>query len=340
MERRTRAAFTIAGGAFLAAVLVGIFAPAGGGIAPERLLARSAEVMARETFSFRGACDYCDEPTVLEYAPPERIRVTSGSPRGDNWPYYLYLDGTGYFSQEGKRWLTDGESGNAWLAGYSRIVDPRVLLTVVEDPEDQGSEVVRGRTTRMVSGGLDFEAMLAAVPAELRSAGGGRAREIWESATATFWIDTTDHRLLRLRVESPIEEFGEATLDYDFETPVDIPSTVGSMAAEEANRLGFEAEKTYHVLITAIAAYHRANGQYPPEVSPSTLAPFLDSNPWPANPFTGEPVRYEPGRPGNFDYRHIANGQHIIFQVDGWDGSQAYYDSERFGPIPVSGRSP
>jgi hypothetical protein len=336
MERTTRAAFALAGFATLAAVFVGIFAPGGSTPSPPMLLQRSAEVMANETFSIRPRCEFCDKPALIEYAPPDRIRLTSGSPRGDNWPFYLYSEGEAYFSETGQRWQTDAADSNGWLAGYQRMVDPRVMLGVLIEPRLTGSDVVGERQAHVVSGALDVERLMSAAPPDFRALAEGPLGELLRQATVTVWIDTEDSRLLRLRLFSPVDNVGESTLEIDFDSPVDLPASVESMDVEEARALNQQSERNAEVLLRAIGDYHRDNGTYPPEVSPTALATYLEN--WPVNPFSGGPVRFAPATPGNFDYSRTASGEQIQFQLDGWDGSQLFYDSARFGPIRASTR--
>jgi hypothetical protein len=98
------AALAVAGGAFA------VLATMGDDETAEDVLNAASEAMADESFSYTNDdCPICSPPEVYEFAPPAAARL-SGGVGHDAWPNALIVNGEGYLSNEGRRWLEGSEA--------------------------------------------------------------------------------------------------------------------------------------------------------------------------------------------------------------------------------------
>jgi hypothetical protein len=293
---------------------------------PEALIAATADAMAEASFSYRVTnCPLCPPPVVTEYAPPDRLML-SNSKGHDDWQYYLWTDGQGYFSSTGKRWL---EGDGAQRLAFVLLSDPRFLLSVTTEASVQGSEKIDGRDASVLATNLDFDEYLQKLPAVLRFPElEAEFRRRFDGASIRFWIDNLDHRVLQLEFRPPNVDAGAIRFDYD--TPVTLTDSVESMPMRRADELRREAERNVAPLIVAIRAYRDRAGLYPPSLDPAVLAD-LTPVPWPTNPFSGNPMRQEAEGAYEFEYQVKNDGRHMELRLWAWDSPYASFDSVRSG---------
>jgi len=292
----------------------------------DKLLEESLSVLAGLNFSYQGDCAGCSEPVRAEFVPG-RSKLTSPDAR-DDWAYTLAIGERGYVSENGRRWIEID-----YAAVRMSFADPRFLGSIVERARFAGDEVVNGRETQIVDAPLDVNAFLETLPASFRSAEDDASlREAMEGASATFWIDQNDRRIVQFALKSP--DGDGLPIQLDFETPADVPASPESMPADEADRLGQEAEVRGTILLQAIGRYYELHGSYPSTLDPSTVADVLDPMDWPANAFTASPMRNST-EAGDFEYVVLDGGANCELTVHSWYLVQMYYNSERFGPIHV-----
>src|SRR5690606_26867165 len=162
----------------------------------EALLSLSAEVMATEAFSYRD--DHDD--VAVQYAPSRRVLQRS-SPRTDNWRYQLLLDGEGFVSSVGERWMNLPDGSHLTLLF---VIDPRVQLEISTAAQFEPDESVGGRPTFVVAAEVDTDAFVEHVspPEDLE----GSVRELLDGASVRFWIDPHNHRVLRMEWTAPASE--------------------------------------------------------------------------------------------------------------------------------------
>jgi hypothetical protein len=276
------------------------------------------------SFSSRPQCADCTEHSLVEYAPEERIEVskTTGS---DNWNYSLIIDGTGYVSNGGVRWIT----GNIGSLMTLRLLDPRSLVTWTLDENLEGDTEFDGQPVTVVGADLDVEAFLDSLEVvSLDSETRQVIRGGFAGIALRFWLDR-EARVLQMEISSAD---GESLIQrFDYVTPVDISGSIESMPYQEAQRLGQQAEAGGETLIEALDRFEQANGEYPEMLDEQTLAGALNV-PWPENPFSGQPMRSASDSPGDFSYIAKNDGADFELKVHGWDDEQLFYDTEGFGP--------
>lgn len=294
------------------------------------ILAAASDAMADESFKVVDEdCPLCPPPTVMEFAPPDRVKL-SGNKGHDAWPYALLIGDEAYVSSAGHRWQTGG--GALEFLGMS-LGDPRVLVTVLRSAELSADEEVDGREAAVVEAELDYDAFFDRLHESFHEEGARDSmRGLLEGTRVRLWIDREDHRVVQMQLFYPDPEGQTEVVELQY-APVDVPTEVESMDSDEAHEMGQQVERAGERLLLAIADYRAARGSYPPAVDPGTLSDVISADEWPINPFSGDPVRQSPDTPGDFDYRLI-NGDHDIqFWIYGWDDSQLHYDSARFGPL-------
>jgi hypothetical protein len=299
----------------------------------QALLEASQVVMAAMSFSHTlNDCPTCPPPVVTEYASPDRIRL-SNSKGHDDWTYVMYIGQKPYVSQEGLRWR-EGLSGQA--IGIM-LNDPRFLFQVVRSARIGGSEAIQGRSAAIVGARFDFDLYLEALPPAMLppdpATTFGAFRELFDGAVVRFWIDKKDHRVLQLEWSSSGGEGEARLLVFDYAREVRLPDAFASMPAEAAFDLSRETEPHGERLLAAVRDYYARYRAYPPNIDAVTLAEFLPASEWPANVFSGQPMRNATDSPGDFLYLLKNNGSDIEFTLHGWDGAQMFTDTERFGPL-------
>lgn len=335
----------ITGVFLLAAASVSCGGADGGVQDASALLERAAEAMTSASFSYTDTeCPLCQPtPTVSEYAPPDRIKLSH--PKGhDDWPYYLIVGDQWYVSQAGIRWLT--ESADSAHIGML-LLDPRVLLRTAKDADVEGDDVIDGRRHHVVRAGLDIDRFLAEIlPAEVsEEARSEESREFYDTYYGAlrlrFWIDERTHVLSQVELDLPplsdddIAEGGEDhepfTIRFDYEALVDVPAAPESMTYEEAQEFRRLAESRTPALLEAIVNYRKLQGVYPPNLDPETLRDVLPPSRWPINPFADEPIKESEDSPGDFHYVVKNQGQDFELSLFGWDSTYSYRDTVRFG---------
>jgi hypothetical protein len=318
--------------AVLLALLIGLLLGACNGDdepnSAAEFLSAASDAMAGESFSFTQDCPNCSPAELFEFAPPHSAKLSHGSGH-DAWPYALILDGQGYLSGDGKRWLT-GQEALEFL--NLTLLDPRVLLNVTQSPERERDASVDGTEVVVIAGDLDVDAYLdRLLPTLLREA---EARSgihgLLDGTGVRFWIDRESHRVVQMELTPAGEDSKAPPVRFRY-GEVGMPTHVESMDGEEAHKLGQEAEPGGERMLLAIAEYRAAHGAYPAVLDQTTLAGVLPANEWPMNPFSGQPMRQSPETPGDFDYELIAGREHMQFTLYGWDGGQLHYDSQRWG---------
>ncbi len=310
------------------------------------LLERAEEAMTSASFSYTDTeCPLCQPtPTVTEYAPPDRIKLSH--PKGhDDWPFYLIAGDQWFVSQDGDRWLTESAD---YKHPFILLFDPRLLLALPVDPVVEKDEVIDGMRNHVVRAEVDADHFLSELgPAEeqLSEAEGEQAREFYrgyaDGLAIRFWIDEQSFLVTQIEIdvaplpsgdqEDQMEDPEPAVIRFDFDAPVDVPGDPESIQYEEAQRLRREAESRTRPLVQAIVEYKKVHGVYPPRLDPETLKDFLPTPQWPINPFTGEPVRQAEDSPGDFDYKVKNSGRDYELSLFGWDSRYSYADTARFG---------
>lgn len=216
-------------------------------------LANAADAMTRISFSVTDTeCPLCQPtPTVSEYAPPDRIKLSHAKGH-DAWRYYLI---------DGDQWLVS-ENAELWLTGATDVAhaflllsDPRVLISIAKDPAVDGEEVLDGSRNHIVRAGVDgnrfvSEVLSEAWPIEQLSEGESQqARETYTEIASglkiRLWIDGETALVSRLELDySPLPS-GDGLVDvdredpepqsvlFDYESPVDVPLEPEIMSYEE-----------------------------------------------------------------------------------------------------------
>ncbi len=330
-------------GAVLSLAAVAASCSGGGSGEGAALIQKARQAMARASFSHAVTdCPLCPPPTVTEYAPPDRIKLSD--PKGhDDWPYYLIVGDQWLVSHSGSRWLSESVDYHHPLMLLS---DPRVLLRVAADPEIEKDDVTHGQHSHVVRMGVDLDRFMtdilpADAPEEVR---GGDAQEFYDSyygeAIVRLWIDEQTHLVSQIQFDLPRlpDDEGQSTEDpepyaisFDYDTAVDVPDEPESMPYGEANRVSREASTRSQPLVEAIADFRETHGLYPPSLDPVTLEDFVSRDQWPINPFTGEPMRQAADSPGDFDYRVKNGGNDFEASFFGWDSRVRFMDTVRFG---------
>lgn len=290
------------------------------------IISASKDVMLGSSFTnIQAGCSSCTQPMVTEYAPPDRFMV-SGLEGNENWAKYLYLDGKGYVSSEGERWLDDS---GAFLAPFL-LRDPRLLLRIAEAPQLQATEVIDGEEANIVAGELDWQRYLESLPQDWWLSGfEAEIRPRFEGALIRFWIDADDYRVLQVELQA--REGPVTSLQFDYRATVSVPDRVESMSDDEARTLRGQAEANIRPLILAIEEYKVSFGIYPSVLDPAVLSAVMPPTSWPTNPFTGQSMGQSTGNPGDYDYTVKNEGVHYQLRTFGWDGDTATIDTERLG---------
>jgi len=294
------------------------------GRVPERpevgeLVTLSSRAMSDERFVYQ----HDDDLVTIEYAPPRDI-LQWNAPQTDNFRYLLVLDGEGYASSSGMRWLAMGDA--PYLATLL-MSDPRVQLEVIAQGQFAADERVEGRATFVVTAEVDVEAFIEQLwPLDEID---GSPRDFLDGIRVRLWIDQRDYLVRRLEWSRPGSD--PAQLEFDYEASVDIPGSVESMPEADALELSQQGEQAGAVLLEAISRYREQHEQAPPRLDPGTLSDVLPAAAWPINPFTGSPIQ-QSAAPGDFDYLLKDSGAEFELTVHGWDGVTLFYDSERVGP--------
>ncbi len=329
----------------LVALLVGplMLLSCGGSTDAAGLVEKSAEAMATESFSFSASGALSPPAIVLEYAPPDRIKLSNAQGH-DDWPYYLIVGDRWMFSMEGKRWL----EGNDYKFPFMLLGDPRVVLRIANDPRTDGTEQIDGAVHHVVRAGLDAERFISDVlsPEILDVPEGEETRALYEEfvdgTKVRLWIHRKSFIVTRLEIDYPplpdegadaerAEDPPPGIITFDYETPVDVPENPESMPQEEAERLRREAQTRTAPLQRAIADYKDLHGTYPPSLDPETLGEVLDASQWPINAFTGDPVKESMDSPGDFHYVVKNDGRDFELSLFDWDARYSYTDTVRFG---------
>lgn len=313
----------------LAGVALGLALLLGAGDEPtaDALVSAASSEMETATFAtILRECDSCPTLTLIEFAPG-RLEVENFERVGENWPHYFISPDGAFVSEEGARWHKEpGGIIGAYLVG-----DPRFILRGIGDPVITGTENVGPGECTLVEGTLGIERLAPNIPPALDPGVVNLYREFLDGATARVCIDPAEHLVRWMHVIFATGEEGPLPVVFDYTTQVAIPASVESIDPDRESELGQQTTRIGQQFVTAIGSYYDRNGLYPPELTPATLG---DVFAWPTNPFTGAPVKQAPNTPGNFDYQPTAGLGEMTFRIDGWDGSQLYYDTAAYGPIP------
>ncbi len=297
----------------------------------ETLIARAGEAMASRSFSVTTSCSTCDDGmTTLEYAPPDRIKL-SNAPGHDAWKFNLIVGDSWYNSSSGERWR-DGVT----LQHIGMVLgDVRVLLKYAREPAIQDDEALRGAEHYVLAMRVDASRLVNEVVREKvgsQSAedeeGLGAYGELIGGLRLRFWIEKETFVVSQIELDYPPfpQEFGEESEDpqpiifsFDFESPVDLPTDPISLPPEEIRRLNDIVEERVWVIRGAVNAYKEEFGSDPPHADQDVLGEFLSAG-WPINPITNEPVVQSAiFSPGNFCYNAGDDDEPYRFAVYGWD---------------------
>ena len=297
----------------------------------ETVVARAREAMSSRSFSVI-SCPSCDPPTTVEYAPPDRIKL-SHSPGHDASNFNLIVGDRWYVSSRGERWR---EAVTLELA-FMPLGDPRVLLRYAKEPRLQNDETLSGVQHYVVAMRVDPEQLVNEVLREKIASqsaedeqGLADYEELIGRLRLRFWIDQETFVVSQIEADYPpfADESGEEGTDpppgivsFDFEARVEVPADPISLPAEEARRLDDDVKEGVNVIRRALLAYNEELDAYPPHADQDVLSEFLDVS-WPINPYTNQPMSQSAAySPGDFCYEPGLDGERYRFGVYGWDNS-------------------
>jgi hypothetical protein len=212
------------------------------------LLERAAQAMTSASFSYTDTeCSLCQPtPTVSEYAPPDRIKLSH--PKGhDDWPYYLIVGDEWFVSQDGDRWITGAIDH---IHPFLLLFDPRLLLALAVDPVVGKDEVIDGIGNHVIRVEVDADHFLSELgPAEeqLSGAEGEQAREYYrgyaDGLAIRFWIDEQTFLVTQMELhlaalpssdqEDQMDDPEPAVIRFDYDSPVDVPTEPEGISYEE-----------------------------------------------------------------------------------------------------------
>lgn len=315
----------------IAVALTSVSCSGAQGTEAETVIARAIEAMASRSFSTT-SCPSCEPPTTVEYAPPNRIKL-SHSPGHDAWKFNLIVGDRWFYSGRGERWREGVSLEHAFMS----LGDPRVLFGYASEPELQKDETLNGVEHYVIAMRVDAAQLVNEVLREKIASQSAEHEESLKSIEQLigglglrFWIDQKTFIVSQMELDYPPfpDESGEEGSDpppdifrFDFETRVEVTADPVSLPAEEVRRLDDAVKERVWAISGAVSAYNEKLGAYPPRADQDILSEFLSAG-WPVNPYTSQPMGQSATySPGDFCYEPGLDGERYRFGVYGWDNS-------------------
>lgn len=306
------------------------------------VIAKARNAMASRSFSIVSEFPSSDDPTILEYAPPDLVEL-SNSPGHDASNFNLIVGNRWYVSYNGERWLEEVALEHVGMV----LGDPRVLLTYAKEPALQDGESLDGAEHHVVTMRVDASRLVEEV---LRETVGRQSPEDEEGLI--FWEELIDGLRLRLWIDVRTFAVSQLELDYppfpqdpghepddpppsivvfDFDAQVEVTANPISLPREDVDRIKDEVTEGSWIIRGAIQSYIDELGEHPPHADEETLAAFL-SDLWPSNAITGERMRQRDSfSSGDFCYEPRPSEERYGFALYGWDAGM-------FSTIPGCGQ--
>ena len=295
------------------------------------MVTRAKQAMASRSFSTT-SCPSCDPPTTVEYAPPDRIKL-SHSPGHDAWKFNLIVGDRWFYSGRDERW----REGVSLEHAFMPLGDPRVLFRYASEPELQKDETLNGVEHYVIAMRVDAAQLVNEVLREKIASQSAEHEESLRSIEQLigglglrFWIDQKTFIVSQMELDYPPfpDESGKEGSDpppdifrFDFEARIEVTADPVSLPAEEVRRLDDEVKERVTVIRSALEAYIKDLSAQPSRVDQDVLSAFLNS-PWPINPYTNQTmVQSAAYSPGDFCYEPGLAGERYRFGVYGWDNS-------------------
>ncbi len=204
------------------------------------------------------------------------------------------IEGTWYTTTEGRGWIAypDAKSLDASSRAHRiQTWDIRGLVESARTAVESGNELVTVSTVTA----------------------NGRTESVTVTATLS------GGRVVSASIDSPFDPESPYTAVAGGELPFSIKAPASSISLQEAQAGDAAARNGHARIIGWIDDYRTQTGSLPQNVDAQTLAVQRLGQPWPNNPFTGQPMQNR-DKSGDFIW-HYCDAQDGTYKGLGWDQS-------------------